>query len=51
MIMIWLLAAKTRSQRAKTMMPAEAFGGLKGVVSSHACSPHAFSRWRTAADR
>ena len=34
MIMSWLLAEKTRSQRAKTMMPGEALGGLKAVGSS-----------------
>ena len=38
MIMIWLLAEKTRSQRAKTMMPGEALGGFKAVGSSRALS-------------
>ncbi len=38
MIMIGLLAAKTRSQRAKTMMPGEAFRWIKGVGSSRALS-------------
>ena len=36
MIMIWLLAEKTRSQRAKTMMPGEALGGFKALGSSRA---------------
>ncbi len=36
MIMIWLLAAKTRSQRAKTMRPGEALGGLKSSRCSRA---------------
>ena len=34
MIMIWLLAEKTRSQRAKTMMPGEALRGVNAVASS-----------------
>jgi hypothetical protein len=36
MIMIWLLAEKTSSQRAKMMMPVEALGGLKAVESPRA---------------
>ena len=38
MIMIWLLAAKTRSQSAKTMMRGEALGWIKGVGSSRTLS-------------
>ncbi len=38
MIMIWLLAEKTSSQRAKRMMPVEALGGFKAVGSSRALS-------------
>ncbi len=36
MIMIWLLAEKTSSQRAKRMMPVEALGGFKAAEFSRA---------------
>ena len=45
MIMIWLLAAKTRSQRAKTMTPGE---GLSRLKRHH---PHRLSLWNTVAER
>ena len=42
MIMIWLEAEKTRSQRAKTISPGDAF---RGDTGSGGGRPYPFSLW------